>query len=183
MKKELNIKQGEVIWFTGLSGAGKTTIALRLREKLESLGKSVEILDGDAIRNTRHKHLGFSRKDIRENNKLIAELAREKKKNFDFVLVPIISPYKEDRIMARSIIGNNFLELFINASLQSCINRDAKGLYKKAFAGEINNFVGISDSNPYEAPDKPDVEIKSDKLTLEDNVKKIINYLKSKNLL
>lgn len=175
--------KGKVIWFTGLSGSGKTAIALEMKEKLRFLGKGVEIIDGDVIRNNQHKHLGFSRKDIRKNNKLIAELACEKIKEFDFILVSIISPYSEDRAMARKIIGNNFFELFINASLQSCINKDAKGLYKKALAGEINNFVGISDSNPYQAPADPDIEIKSDKLTLEDNVEKIINYLKSKNLL
>ncbi len=183
MKKEPSIKQGKVIWFTGLSGSGKTTIALKMKEKLESLGKSVEVIDGDVIRSNQHKHLGFSRKDIRENNKLIAELAREKKKYFDFILVPIISPYKKDRAMARAIIENNFFELFINASLQTCISRDAKGLYKKALAGEINNFVGVSDSNPYEAPNKPDVEIKSDKLTPEENVEKIINHLKQKKII
>jgi ATP sulfurylase/adenylyl-sulfate kinase len=176
--KEPRAKQNKVIWFTGLSGSGKTTIALKMKEKLESLGKSVEIIDGDIVRNNQHKHLGFSRKDIRENNKLIAELVCEKKKDFDFILVPIISPYKEDRAMARTIIGNNFFELFINASLQTCINRDAKGLYKKALAGEINNFIGISDSNPYEAPDNPDIEIKSDKLTVNESVEKIVNYFK-----
>ena len=95
-----------VLWFTGLSGSGKTTIALKMKEKLESLDKNVEIIDGDVMRNNQHKHLGFSRKDIRENNKLIAELVCEKMKELDFVLVPIISPYKKDRVMARAIIGN-----------------------------------------------------------------------------
>ena len=123
---------GTVIWFTGLSGAGKTTIALELKKRLEIMQRKVEIIDGDVIRNTFHKHIGFSREDIKENNKIIAKLAHKKINEFDFLLVPVISPYKEDRNMVKDIIGNNFLELFINAPLNECIKRDVKGHYKKA---------------------------------------------------
>lgn len=174
---------GKVIWFTGLSGSGKTTIATELKERLESIGKKIEIFDGDFIRNTLHKHLGFSREDIRENNKLIAELAYKKMNEFDFILVPIISPYKEDRIRAKEIIKTNFFELFINSSLKKCIERDTKGLYKKALSGEINNFIGISKSNPYESPTNPDIEIKTDELSIDKSIDKIVTFLKSKNLL
>jgi len=121
--------------------------------------------------------------DIKENNRLTAILAKNATSDFDFVLVPIISPYKEDRTMVRSIIGNNFFELFINASLKKCIERDIKGLYKKALAGEIDNFIGISDQNPYEPPEYPDMKIKTDELNADGSADQIINFLKLKNLL
>lgn len=173
----LNNKMGNVIWFTGLSGSGKTTIAIKLKKRLEAIGKSVEILDGDVIRGTFNKHLGFSRDDIRENNKLIAELTRKSMKNFDFVLVPIISPYKEDREKARSIVGDNFFELFVNSSLKICIERDTKGLYKKALSGEIKNFIGISESNPYEPPYNPHIEVCTDQESVEESTKNILRKL------
>ena len=176
-------KNGLVIWFTGLSGSGKTTIALELKELLESQKKSVAVIDGDDIRKEKHKHLGFSRDDIRENNRLIAELASEKSKEHDYVLVPIISPYVKDRAMAKSIIGKGFSELFINASLETCIKRDAKGLYKKALAGKIENFIGLSSSSPYEPPQSPDIEVKTDESSAGENAGKVIDFLKNKNLL
>lgn len=172
---------GTVIWFTGLSGSGKTTLAVRLKKELESIGKTVEILDGDSIRNTLNKHLRFSRDDIKENNRVIAELAKKKISDVEFVLVPIISPYREDRAMARSMIGKNFVELFINASLNTCIKRDVKGLYKKALSGEIKNFIGVSESNPYEAPLKPDLEVKTDSLSIEKSIEMAIKFFKNKN--
>jgi len=168
---------GKVIWFTGLSGSGKTTIALELKKKLEDSGKKVEILDGDIVRDTLHKNLGFSREDIKENNRLIAELAKERAPSNDFVLVPIISPYKEDRVMVRSIVGENFKELFINASLDECIKRDVKGLYKKALAGEINNFIGVAESNPYERPDTPDLEIDTHNSSVGESVKDLVSKI------
>lgn len=171
---------GKVIWFTGLSGSGKTTIAVRLKKELESTGKTVEILDGDSVRNTLNKHLGFSREDIKENNRVIAELAKKKMSDVDFVLVPIISPYREDRAMVRNMIGKNFVELFINASLNICIKRDVKDLYKKALSGEIKNFIGVSESNPYEAPIKPDLEIKTDSLNIEKSIETTIKFFKNK---
>ena len=177
----LKNKMGSVIWFTGLSGSGKTTIALELKKKLESAGKKVEIIDGDTIRNTLHKHLGFSREDIKENNKLIAELAF--KEAADFTLVPIISPYEEDREMARSIIGSNFFELFINASLDECMKRDVKGMYKKALAGDIPDFIGVADSNPYQAPENPDIEVNTAELDIEQSVNTVIESLRNKDLL
>jgi len=167
----------KILWFTGLSGSGKTTIALELKKELEKRGKSVEVLDGDVVRNTLHKNLGFFREDIRENNRLIANLAKEKSSRFDFILIPIISPYREDREMARSIIGSSFMELFINAPLTECVKRDVKGLYKKALTGEINNLIGVSKSNPYEAPEKPDLEIKTNQLDLPKSVDIILQQL------
>lgn len=174
---------GTVIWFTGLSGSGKTTIAERLKKELEAMGKIVSILDGDVVRGTLNKHLGFSRADIKENNRLIAELARKKIKQFDFILVPIISPYREDRAMAKGIIGKNFIELFVSTSLKTCITRDVKGLYKKALSGEIKDFIGVSKSNPYESPLNPDFELNTESLNLDESLTRLVNFLRNKQFL
>ncbi len=173
---------GKVVWFTGLSGSGKTTIALALQKELEAQGKSVALLDADVVRSTLHKNLGFSREDIRENNSLIAALAKEEATKNDFVLVPIISPYREDRAMVRSIIGKEFIELFVNSSLNECIRRDVKGLYKKALSGEINNFIGIADSNPYEPPLFAEIEVDANTKTVEETAQQVISYLQQKKL-
>lgn len=177
------IIMGTVLWFTGLSGSGKTTIALALQKQLEAQGKSVALLDADVVRGTLHKNLGFSREDIRENNRLIAELAKEEATKNDYVLVPIISPYREDRAMVRSIIGKEFIELFVNSSLHECIKRDVKGLYKRALAGEINNFIGLAASNPYEPPLAPEMEVDTEKDNLKQGVSLITEYLRRKNFL
>jgi len=174
---------GNVLWFTGLSGSGKTTLALKLTSYLESQKKSVFIIDGDTIRNQLHKHLGFSRENIKENNHLIANLAKKKLKNYDFILIPVIAPYTIDRATSRQIIGKNFFEIFINSSLNTCLERDVKGLYKKALKGEIKKFIGLAKSNPYEYPKNPDLEIKTDLLDTNESLKKIIIFLKSKDLL
>ena len=177
--KEQN--KGKVIWFTGLSGSGKSTIANSLKEKLEFFGKSVIIVDGDIVRNSFNKHLGFSREDIRENNSIISEICKEHQNKFDYILVPIISPFKEDRQMASALIGEDFIELFINSSLEVCKERDVKGLYKKAVAGEIENFIGIS--APYEAPENPNISVKTDEESLDESIDKITGYLKNSGLL
>ncbi|HEY4486818.1 MAG TPA: adenylyl-sulfate kinase [Candidatus Paceibacterota bacterium] len=153
---------GVVLWFTGLSGSGKTTIAEALKKELVELGKNVFVLDGDVVREKRNRHLGFSREDIRENNRIIAELAKEKSVASDMVLVPVISPFREDRSAARAHIGDNFLEVFIDCPLSVCEARDVKGLYKKARAGEIENFIGLSELLPYERPVNPDIIIETD---------------------
>ena len=169
-----------VIWFTGLSGSGKTTIALALKQRLDAQGKKVLILDGDDVRAKINRRLGFSREDIKKNNRLIAEMAVQQA-NYDFILIPVISPYREDREMAKSIIGDSFVELFVNCPLQECIQRDVKGLYKKALSGEINNFIGVADSNPYEAPSAPDLEIKTNQMDLDRSMEMIFEFLRKKN--
>ncbi len=176
-------KKGVVIWFTGLSGAGKTTVAESLKEHLTLLGKSVSILDGDTVRGARHRQLGFSRQDIRENNRLIALLASNQAFRDDFVLVPVISPYRDDRAMAREIIGSNFVELSVTCELKECMGRDPKGLYQKAKAGEINNMIGLSDSNPYESSESPDIDVDTQRLSIAECVDEITNYLKTNNIL
>jgi len=169
-----------VIWFTGLSGSGKTTISLILKKQLKNKKKKVNIIDGDIIRETLHSKIGFSKKDIFLNNKLVAELAKKHLSNYDVILVPIISPYKKARIIAKNIIGeNNFIELFVSTPLSECKERDPKGLYKQVFDGELDNFIGISESNPYEKPDYPDLTINTINCSPEKNVKEILDYLES----
>jgi pyruvate kinase len=180
---EASNNQGKVLWFTGLSGSGKTTIAKELKKLLQTQGKSVAMLDGDDVRDNREIRLGFSREDIRENNKLIARMAKEKSKEHDFVIAPIISPYQEDRDMVRSIIGNGFYSVFINASLDACIARDTKGFYARALRGEIDDFIGVSPNSPYEAPQSPDLMVNTADSDVVDSTQSIINFLKSKNLI
>ena len=167
-----------ILWFTGLSGSGKSTIADKLKRDFESEGKKVLILDGDVVREKLHKHLGFSREDIKENNRLIAELAKKEINNYDLIIIPVISPYIEDRKMAKEIIGDSFIEVFANRSIESCIKNDVKGLYKKALAGEIKNFIGIAESNPYESPKSADIELYTDKESVDESVKKINTFLR-----
>jgi adenylylsulfate kinase len=168
---------GKIMWFTGLSGSGKTTIAEKLKSELEQQGKKVVILDGDVVRNTLHKNLGFSPEDIHENNRLLSLLAKEKSKEADVVLLPIISPYEEDRKKARVLLGKSFVEVFIDTSLQECIKRDVKGHYKKALSGEIKNFIGVAKENPYQAPSNPEIIIKTAELSLDKSVKHLLDFL------
>ena len=175
---------GTVIWFTGLSGSGKTTIASKLKIILEMYEKSVFLLDGDVARSTINKHLGFTRSDVRENNYRIACFAKEKIKEFDFVLACVMSPFKEDRERAKSVIGNeNILEIFVNASIEECIKRDVKGLYKKALAGEIDNMVGIDPTKPYQIPEEPHLEMNTMFHSSDENIEQLISFLKIKSLI
>ncbi|MAG12830.1 adenylyl-sulfate kinase [bacterium] len=169
--------KGVVLWFTGLSGSGKTTLGNALQKQLEFLNKKVIVLDGDYVRKTINRHLDFSRKGIRENNRIIAELAREKSGFNDIVLVSAISPYQKDRATAREIIGENFLEIFIDCPLSVCEKRDAKGLYKKARAGEIENFIGLSELNLYERPSNPDIAVRTDRTDKKKSVTMILSEL------
>ncbi|HLC96099.1 MAG TPA: adenylyl-sulfate kinase [Candidatus Nanoarchaeia archaeon] len=170
-----------VIWFTGLSGSGKTTIATQLKKFLEAQGKRVDMIDGDIVRTTLHRHLGFSRSDIRENNRLIATLAKERLPHFDFILVPIISPYQEDRMLAKEILQDSFVELYVNSSLKKCMERDVKGLYKKALKGEIKDYIGIH--QPYESPENPDLMLDTEFHDIDPAVSQLISFLKQRNLL
>ncbi|OGN33547.1 MAG: hypothetical protein A3G51_02585 [Candidatus Yanofskybacteria bacterium RIFCSPLOWO2_12_FULL_43_11b] len=177
------VKNAVVVWFTGLSGSGKTTIATALSGKLSKMGKKVLMLDGDEIRKTISKDLGFSRDDIRENNKRIAELAKSKMGDYDFILVPVISPLKEDRLTARKLIGDNFVELFVNASLEKCKERDVKGLYGKYAAGLVVNLIGASSSSSYECPENPDIEINTEDSIVNKNINQVIKTLNKKKII
>jgi len=169
----LEIPKEQLVVFTGLSGSGKTTIACILCKELEAVGKRVMVIDGDVIRNTHHKNLSFSPEDIRENNRLIAMICQTNLGEFDYILVPIISPFRESRALARGILGSSFIEVFINADLEVCISRDVKGLYRK----RIDNFIGVSENTPYEKPLNPDISIDTEKNDVSVSVYKILDYL------
>ena len=151
------MKQGAIIWFTGLSGAGKTTIAEAVRRRLEAEGLTVSVIDGDTVRERLHRHLGFTEADIRENNRLIAGLCARERTQCDVVLVPIISPFAESRAAARAMLGRGFHEVYVKADLATVAARDTKGLYAKARGGEIDNLIGVSPDARYEAPAAPDL--------------------------
>lgn len=166
----------KILWFTGLSGSGKTTIANKLKEFLEEDGKKVRIIDGDDVRATINKHLGFCPEDIKENNKIIAKLCVEDNKN-EIIIVPVISPFKKSRDNAKRFIGEGFHEIYIKCSLEKVKERDTKGLYKKFEQGLINNLIGVCPEVPYEAPENPDILINTEEENVEDSVKKILNFL------
>lgn len=165
---------GFVLWFTGLSGAGKTTICLALEPKLRERGIRIERLDGDVVRQSLTKDLGFSKEDRDKNIERVTFVAKLLSRNNVGVLSAFISPYTETRDYVRSET-TNFIEVFVDAPLQVCADRDVKGMYAKAFAGEIKNFTGVSD--PYEAPENPDIHVRTDLETVEESVEKILAWL------
>ncbi len=168
-----------VIWFTGLSGSGKSTIANKLEKCLFEEGIKVYALDGDNIRSGLSKGLSFTREDRWENNRRISEVAKLFMDAGMIAITAFISPLKEDRDQAKKIIGEeNFIEVFINTPLEVCEERDVKGFYKKARAGEIENFTGIS--APYEDPKNPDFEIKTEEESVEDAVARLFSFLQQK---
>ncbi|MFA6227370.1 MAG: adenylyl-sulfate kinase [Candidatus Paceibacterota bacterium] len=172
-KKKLHNKKA-VLWLTGLPSSGKSTIADRLFEILSKGGLKVQRLDGDIFRNYFGNNLGFNKADRDFNIKTAAFISSILEKHKILVIASFITPYSHQRDIVRNISGS-FIEIFINASLDTCIKRDAKGLYKKAIAGEIRNFTGISD--PYEIPENPHLTINTEELNIEESVDKIIKYL------
>lgn len=170
-----------VIWFTGLSGSGKSTIANALEDRLFELGYKTYVLDGDNVRMGLNKDLGFSNEDRKENIRRISEVANLFSDSGTLTLTAFISPFIEDREIARNIIRDNFIEVWVKADLEICEERDPKGLYKKARAGEIKNFTGID--SPYESPENPELIIETDKMDIEQSIDTIIEYLKQKNIL
>ncbi len=172
------MSKGTLIWLTGLSGAGKTTITQALAPRLSALGHNVEILDGDAVRETLSKGLGFSKEDRDTNIKRIGFVANLLTKHGVTVLVSAISPYRDARrevLLEATKNGTRALEVFVDAPLEIVSARDVKGLYAKALTGEIKHFTGVSD--PYEAPLEPDVHIRTDLLNLEQSVAAILEKL------
>ncbi|WP_339622644.1 adenylyl-sulfate kinase [uncultured Winogradskyella sp.] len=168
-----------LVWFTGLSGSGKSTITNLVEQQLYKMGVKTYTLDGDNVRKGLNKDLTFSPQDRTENIRRIAETANLMVDAGLVVLAAFVSPYKKDRQNIRTILKDaNFVEVFINTSLEECEKRDVKGLYKKARAGEIKNMTGIS--APYEAPVNPDIEIKTEYEPIEDSVKKIVDFITEK---
>jgi adenylylsulfate kinase len=171
-------QRGATIWFTGLSGSGKSTIAVALEQALYKIGKLSYRLDGDNVRLGINKNLGFSEADRKENIRRIGEVAKLFGDAGVISLSSFISPYKDDRDEVRELhekAGLNFIEVFVDCSLAEAEKRDPKGLYKKARAGEIKNFTGIDD--PYEAPVDPEIHLKTDEMTVEQEVEIILDHL------
>ena len=167
----------KVIWLTGLSASGKTTIGEALTDNLKALGHKVEHLDGDLVRKM-FPGTGFSREERDKHIKRVGYLAALLEKHGVFVVASFISPYQEARKFVRSKC-DNFIEVYVSTPLEECEKRDPKGLYEKARKGEISNFTGISD--PYEAPENPEIEIDTTGITVEEAVERILSYL-TKNL-
>ena len=168
-----------VLWYTGLSGSGKSTIASAVERALFAKGYKTYALDGDNIRHGINKDLGFSEEDRTENLRRIAEAAKLFVDSGTITLAAFISPTRKDRAMVASIIGaNDFIEIFIDTPLEICEQRDPKGLYKKARAGEIKNFTGID--APYEPPINPDLHIKTAENSIESCVEKVITFVEQK---
>ncbi|HEX5734991.1 MAG TPA: adenylyl-sulfate kinase [Blastocatellia bacterium] len=172
--------KGLVIWLTGLSGAGKTTLARAIRQELLQTGRTVELLDGDEVRENLSHGLGFSKEDRDRNIGRIGFVARLLARNGVTVLVSAISPYRQSRDDARRLIegdGVRFLEVYVRCPLQVLISRDVKGLYKKALAGEVRHFTGISD--PYEAPLAPDCVVDSSAQSIEQSLAEILSQVEA----
>ena len=176
LKEKRNGHKSRVIWFTGLSGSGKSTVANATEKLLHDMGLHTYILDGGNVRMGLIKDLGFSPEDRTENIRRITEVAKLFADAGSIVLTAFISPYREDRDNARTIIGDNdFIEIFISADLSVCESRDPKGLYKKARAGEIKGFTGID--APYEDPINPELVVETDKYNIEECAQIVVKYL------
>lgn len=171
------MKRGLVFWFTGLSGAGKTTVAEGVRVLLERKGYAVLVMDGDAVRGSLHRSLGFSEADIKENNARIAEMCIARRVAFDVILVPIISPYAVSRANARALLGQGFFEIYFDADVRCVHARDTKGLYAKADRGEIRNLIGYDPSAVYEKPIQPDFIVHSAVESSEVSVQAFFNFV------
>ena len=170
-------QKGVVVWFTGLSGSGKRTIAFTVEHALMVRDRLTYVLDGDNIRHGLNRNLGFSAQDRKENIRRIGEVSRLFADAGVLTLSSFVSPYRSDRDRVRALLDDgDFLEVFVNTPLEVCEQRDPKGLYKKARAGEIPNFTGISD--PYEPPLTPDLEIRTAECTVEEAAQQVIDLLK-----
>jgi len=171
-----------ILWFTGLSGSGKSTIANAVETKLTAMKKHTYLLDGDNIRHGLNRGLGFSDEDRIENIRRIGEVAKLFVDGGTIVLSAFISPFQSDRDRVRALVESaEFVEVFVDTPLAVCESRDPKGLYKKARAGEIPNFTGID--SPYEAPQNPEVHIRNDNIAVEDAARQVIDYLETKGYL
>ncbi len=171
-----------ILWFTGLSGSGKSTIANAVESKLLEYQKHTYLLDGDNIRMGLNRGLTFSDKDRVENIRRIGEISKLFIDSGLIVLTAFISPFQEDRDSVRNLVEDGeFIEIYIDTPLEVCERRDTKGLYKKARSGEIANFTGIS--SPYEVPNKAEIHLKANKINIDESVDKVINYLQDKGYL
>ncbi len=173
-------QQGFTIWLTGLSGAGKTTIGLALEGELRARGLNTERLDGDTVREGLTRDLGFSKEDRDRNIERVSFVAKLLSRNGVAVIASFISPYREARDKVRQQ-ATNFIEVYVYAPLEVCAQRDVKGLYAKALAGEIKGFTGVDD--PYEPPLAPEITVHTDQETVQQSVSRIIHYLEERALI
>ena len=174
------MSKGVTVWFTGLSGSGKTTVATRVHDLLHERHIHSERLDGDVVRRSLTRDLGFSKEDRDKNIERVTFVAKLLSRNGVGVIASFISPYREARDKVRGET-TNFIEVFVNAPLDVCIERDVKGLYQKALAGQIPNFTGVSD--PYEAPLNPEITVNTAEENLDESVNIILAYLESRQLI
>jgi adenylylsulfate kinase len=181
-RNQQNAHKSVVLWLTGLSGSGKSTLAHSVEEHLHQKGCRTYVLDGDNVRHGLSGDLGFSDNDRKENLRRIGEVSKLFIEGGTIVLAAFISPFREDRERVRNLMPHgDFLEIFVDCPIEVCESRDVKGLYKKARAGEIKEFTGIS--SPYEIPEKPELLVYTDQESLEDSTEKVIYLLRSRNLL
>lgn len=179
--RDTDMERGAVVWLTGLSGAGKSTLARAAAAVASARGARVEVLDGDAVRGWLSSGLGFSRADRDENIRRIAHVAELLSKHGVLVLVAAISPYRAARDAARALVGDRFFEVHVSTPLEACAERDPKGLYRRARAGELPAFTGLDD--PYEAPDAPELALDTSGRSLDDATAALISALDARGLL
>lgn len=181
LRERRNRHRSVILWFTGLSGAGKSTLAHAVEERLYEKGCATFVLDGDNVRHGLCNDLGFSDDDRVENIRRIGEIAKLMTEAGVITLTAFISPFRSDRSKARSLVPHgDFLEIFCQCSLEKCEQRDVKGLYKKARAGEIPDFTGVS--SPYEEPEKPELTVNTDSDTLEECVDQVMELLNARGI-
>ncbi len=181
-EREERLKQrGVIIWFTGLSGSGKSTVAAEVERRLFERGNLAYVLDGDNLRHGLNKDLGFSPEDRKENIRRVGEVAKLFADAGLIVLTAFISPYRTDRDQARALVGpGEFIEVYVKCSLEKCEERDVKGLYRRARAGEIGDFTGIS--APYEEPVNPEIVLNTEAEDVETSVNRVLEYLEAKGI-
>lgn len=172
------LSRATIFWFTGLSGVGKSTLAVALYDTLCKQGLRVLVLDGDDVRNRLHRHLTFTPDDIRLNNTLIVGLCEESRRKYDAILVPVISPYKDSRAVARRRLAPGFQEIYVTADLGVLHARDTKGLYAAHRRCEIDNLIGVSPTHPYEVPEAPDLMIDTASESIEQSVGRLLAHAK-----
>lgn len=180
-REKMNGHRGAVLWFTGLSGSGKSTLAHAVEERLHAMGIRTYVLDGDNVRHGLCGDLGFSDVARRENIRRIGETSKLFVDAGVLVLTAFISPFCSDRAQARSLMPDDFIEIYCNSSLEVCESRDVKGLYDRARAGEIKEFTGIS--SPYEVPEAAEIVVNTGELSLQESVQQVIDYLQSQQVI
>jgi adenylylsulfate kinase len=169
----------KIIWLTGLPGSGKSTIAELLKKKLNEKDKTVKMLDGDEVRNSIHSDLGFSVLDVLKNSRLVIHLCKETLGKFDFIIVPLVAPFPESRAYARILLGQHYIQCFVDTPLEICMQRDPKGLYSKAKQGIITDFWGYAKDCPYYPPTDSEIHLAASQQTVEESTQIILDYLQN----